>query len=79
MGLELTERTAACLLTVSEVHVNIVRSDVGSHGNNWGIWQDFADANRSGNSVEIGHYDVHENQIVRMRTCASLVDLVDCL
>lgn len=48
-----------------EVQLNVVTSNVGGHGNNWSAIE-LTNEMTSGNAIEIGHYNIHEDQIVSL-------------
>lgn len=60
-------------LTVSEVHINIVGSYVGCHCYNWNVWSEFSYTDGSRDTVQVGHNDIHKDEIILAR---SIVDLV---
>lgn len=51
------------MLTVVEVHLNVVTSDVGSHGHN-GSAVKLSDQMAGRDTIHIGHDDIHQDQIV---------------
>lgn len=61
-------------LTVLEIQLNVITSNVGGHGNNRSSVE-LTNEMTSGNTIEVGHYDIHEDQIISL----SGLDLVDSL
>lgn len=53
-------------LTISEVHINIVCPDVGSHSNDRYPRCDLADADSCGYSIQVRHNNVHKDKIERV-------------
>ena len=61
------------LLTISEVHINIVGPNIRRHSNDGKIWAYFLYTDSCGNSVQVGHNDIHQNQV---ELGGAMVDLV---
>lgn len=51
------------MLTMLEVHLNIIASNVGRHGNDRRTVK-LSDKVTSRYTIQIGHYNVHENHVV---------------
>lgn len=60
-------------LTISEIHVNIIRSDIRRHGNNGNVRAYLADANSCRNAIKMRHDDIHQYQI---KLVSSTIDFV---
>jgi hypothetical protein len=57
------QRAWSAPLTISEIHVYVLRSDIGGHGNDRNGRVDLSDARGGGYSVKVRHDDIHENQV----------------
>jgi hypothetical protein len=51
------------MLTMLKVHLNIVTSDIGCHGNDWRTVK-LPNEMTSRHAIEIRHYNVHQDHIV---------------
>jgi hypothetical protein len=60
-------------LTISKVHINIVRSYVRSHGNDWNSGPDFSNANSGRDTIEVRHNYIHKNKVKLVGAVINLV------
>lgn len=60
-------------LTISEIHVNVVGTNVRSHGNNWDVRSLFADTDGCRYTIQVRHDDIHKDEI-ELRVTVDLVD-----
>lgn len=51
------------VLTMLEIHCNVVAANIRGHGNNWRVVK-LAYEMRGGDAVQIWHDDIHEDQVV---------------
>lgn len=56
-------RHGATVLTMFEIHLYIVTSDVGCHGNNWRTVE-LSDEMTSRYAIQLRHYDIHQDHVV---------------
>jgi hypothetical protein len=67
------ERIQPSKLTVSEVHIDVVRSYIRSHGNDWNSRPNVSNANSSRDTIEVGHDYIHKNKV---KLVSPIIDLV---
>lgn len=60
-------------LTVSEVHIDVISSYIGSHSDDWYIWSYFPYADSSRYTIQVWHDDIHQNKV---KLAGAMVDLI---
>jgi hypothetical protein len=51
------------MLTMSKVHLYVIISDIGCHGNDWRAVE-LSDDMTSRNTIQLRHYDIHQDHVV---------------
>jgi hypothetical protein len=59
--------------TISEVHVNVISSDIRSHGDDGDVRSNLSYKDSCGNTVQVRHDDIHQNQIELIVACVNLI------
>jgi hypothetical protein len=61
-------------LTELEIGLDILLPNIRRHGNNWYPWGNHTDHGRGRHAVQVGHDDVHENQIEPLSVSVDLLN-----